>query len=59
MWWRCPSAASLASSTSQVGQVLAEQYIKLVEAGWPLTEADIARDVDLLFGGAFEAFLNK
>ena len=32
---------------------------KLVEAGWLLTESDIARDVHLLFGGAFEAFLSK
>jgi len=46
-------------SRAAIGPVLSSQYAKLLEAGWPLTEADIKRDVALLFGGAFEAFMAK
>ena len=34
-------------------------YARLLDAGWPVREADVERDVELLFGGAFEAFLAK
>ena len=42
-----------------IAPVLAAQYAKLVDAGWSVSEADVQRDVRLLFGGAFEAFLAK
>ena len=38
---------------------LVEQYKRLLRAGWELHAADVARDVHLLFGGAYEAFLGK
>jgi len=38
--------------------VLAEKYADLAEKGWPLTVADIERDVRNLFGGAFRSFLD-
>lgn len=48
-----------AHSREAVTPVLAAQYRKLLEAGWPLSEADVERDVGLLFGGAYEEFLAK
>lgn len=39
--------------------VLVTQYRKIVDAGWPVSEADIRRDVQLLCGGSYEAFLAK
>ncbi len=42
-----------------VWPVLAEQYAKLVRSGWDVCEDDVRRDVALLFGGAFEAFMEK
>ena len=38
---------------------LVAQYRKIVDAGWPLSEADIRRDVQLLCGGSYEAFMAK
>ena len=46
-------------SRQVIAPVLSEQYARLVESGWEVTEADVERDVQLLFGGAFEAFLAK
>jgi hypothetical protein len=46
-------------SREAIAPVLAAQYAKLLSAGWELTEGDVQRDVELLFGGAFEAFLAK
>ena len=46
-------------SRAVIAPVLAEQYRKLIAAGWELRAADVQRDVHLLFGGAFEAFLAK
>ena len=46
-------------SRQAIAPVIAAQYRKLIEAGWELSETDIERDVELLFGGAFEAFLAK
>lgn len=40
-----------------IGNVLAEKYADLAATGWEPTQAEIERDVKLLFGGAFEAFL--
>ena len=39
--------------------VLSEKYAGLFETGWRPTEAEIARDVRALFGGAYEEFLGK
>ena len=46
-------------SRQAIAPVIDAQYRKLIEAGWELSETDIERDVELLFGGAFEAFLAK
>jgi len=46
-------------SRDVVAPLLAAQYKKLVASGWHISEADIQRDVHLLFGGSFEAFLAK
>ena len=42
-----------------VAGVLKDKYRDLAATGWPVTEAEIARDVQALFGGAFEAFLQR
>ena len=47
------------SPPQAIASVLAAQYRRLVEAGWAVSAADVERDVGLLFGGAFEAFLAK
>ena len=39
--------------------LLVEQYQNLVRAGWEVREEMVERDVALLFGGAFEAFMAK
>ncbi|MBL9129110.1 MAG: glucuronate isomerase [Verrucomicrobiales bacterium] len=39
-----------------IGSALAEKYRDLARSGWWVTEDEIRRDVDALFGGAFEAF---
>lgn len=36
-----------------------QKYTELVESGWQVTEAELARDVEKLFGGSFEAFCAK
>ena len=46
-------------SREVIAPVLATQYAKLMRAGWEVSEDDVQRDVKLLFGGAFEAFLAK
>ena len=39
--------------------VLTEKYLALTATGWTLTEEEIRRDVALLLGGNFRAFLKK
>jgi len=46
-------------SRAAIAPVLIEQYRKLAAAGWSLTKEDVQRDVAMLFGGSFEAFLAK
>jgi hypothetical protein len=46
-----------AHSRSIIAAVLKDKYADLMDAGWPLREEEIHRDVGLLLGGAFEAFL--
>ena len=40
-----------------IGAVLEDKYADLLATGWQPAEEEIRRDVALLFGGAFEAFL--
>ena len=42
-----------------VADVLKGKYLALAAAGWTVTEAEVARDAESLFGGAFEAFLKR
>ena len=46
-------------SRQAIAPVLAAQYRQLIESGWDVSEADVQHDVELLFGGAFEAFMAK
>ncbi len=38
-------------SRKVIGEVLTEKYSDIVEAGWPVTEDDIKRDVNMILGG--------
>lgn len=42
-----------------IAEVLKDKYLALAAAGWVVTEAEVARDTESLFGGAFEAFLKR
>ena len=42
-----------------IADVLKSKYHALAAAGWTVTEAEVTRDVEALFGGAFEAFLKR
>ena len=42
-----------------IADVLKGKYLALANAGWTVTEAEVSRDVEALFGGAFEAFLQR
>jgi hypothetical protein len=42
-----------------VGDILAETFVDLFDAGWRPTEKEIARETRRLFGGSFEEFLKK
>ena len=42
-----------------IGKVLAEKYTDLAATGWEPTNAEIQRDVQDLFGGAFETFCGR
>jgi hypothetical protein len=39
-----------------IAQVLAEKYTDVAETGWTVTRSEVERDVQDLFGGAFERF---
>ena len=41
-----------------IADVLVEKYQTLLDVGWTLTPSEIERDVNNLFGGNFEHFLN-
>lgn len=41
-----------------IADVLVEKYQTLFDVGWTLTSAEIERDVNNLFGGNFDRFLN-
>ncbi len=42
-----------------IGNVLAEKYGDLLDTGWQVSRAEIQRDVNDLFGGAFERFCSR
>ncbi len=42
-----------------IGRVLAEKYGDLADTGWEPTKVEIERDVQDLFGGAFERFCGR
>lgn len=42
-----------------IANVLYDKYMDIMDAGWVLTEEEIQRDVERLFGGAFWEFLDK
>ena len=42
-----------------IADVLKSKYLALAAVGWTVTEAEVARDAEALFGGAFEAFLKR
>ena len=42
-----------------IAKVLSDKYADLLATGWQPTEEEIRRDVALLFGGAFEEFLER
>jgi hypothetical protein len=44
-------------SRAVIGRVLEEKYVDLAATGWIPTQQEIERDVNDLFGGAFESFL--
>uniref|UniRef100_A0A914DQ73 Glucuronate isomerase n=1 Tax=Acrobeloides nanus TaxID=290746 RepID=A0A914DQ73_9BILA len=46
-------------SKAVIGGVLQDMYVKLFHAGWSLTREEIQRDVERLFGGAYEEFMEK
>ena len=42
-----------------IADVLVEKYQTLLDVGWTITASEIERDVNNLFGGNFEHFLNR
>ena len=51
--------ARWADARRVVADVLKSKYLALAEAGWEVSEAEVRRDAEALFGGAFEAFLQR
>ena len=45
-------------SRTVIQQVLLEKYQDLEDTGWKVTEAELRRDVQALFGGEFARFCN-
>ena len=56
---RCSHLYKWRHSRDAVVPALVDQYTRLIESGWGVREADVHRDVALLFGGAYEAFMAK
>ena len=48
-----------AHSREIIANVLVDKYSDVVRTGWKLTQAEVERDVYLLFGGAAEEFMAK
>ena len=51
--------ARWADARRVVIDVLKSKYLALAEAGWEVGETEVRRDAEALFGGAFEAFLQR
>ncbi len=45
-------------SRQTIAEVLVEKYQTLLDVGWDLSKSEIERDVNNLFGGNFDRFLN-
>jgi hypothetical protein len=43
-------------SRQVIGNVLADKYADLAETGWQVTDVELQRDIEGLFGGAFQDF---
>jgi len=48
-----------AHSRAAIKPVVVAEVSRLAAAGWPLTRAEVRRDIHRLFGGAYEEFLAK
>jgi hypothetical protein len=46
-------------SRKVIAQVLVEQYSKVLATGWPVDEAQVRAEVDMLFSGNFWEFIKK
>jgi len=46
-------------SREVIGQALAPYFERLVKRGWVLTRQELRRDVELLLGGSYEAFMAR
>lgn len=46
-------------SRNVIARTLLRRYAALADTGWTITEAEIRRDVELLLGGAYKAFMAK
>ncbi|BBJ27801.1 glucuronate isomerase [Athalassotoga saccharophila] len=46
-------------SKKVIEKVLIDKYLDILEDGWTITEEEVKRDVEKLFGGEFEAFLKR
>ena len=48
-----------AHSRAVIADVLSNEMIKLCQSGWSLTRRQLRKDVEKLFGGSYEEFMNK
>ena len=46
-------------SRTVIGTVIARKFRDLIEAGWPVSRAQIKHEVHMLFGGSYEHFMRK
>jgi hypothetical protein len=46
-------------SREVIARVLIDKYEDLEKTGWEVKNAEVERDVQLLFGGAFQEFLKR
>ncbi len=46
-------------SRKVIADVMVDKYADLAGAGWNVTEKEIKRDIELLFGGIFEEFVKR
>jgi hypothetical protein len=46
-------------SKKVITNVLTDKYLDIMEDGWTITDNEVKRDVEKLFGGEFEEFLKR